>query len=273
MLSQRQLGVFASDHTSFLDDIAPRHLAGPGDARHVTHALAAAGWKAQSDPLAPVVDLVSPNLRYQLRHEPQIMAGGATWRLRSHDPLDYWHAQFTTIPVEILAGLTDQLFLPPPAEETPGVWDLLDNAGWSRTAIKDGTAARSPDGMVSFENLRITKGYEDRAWRVHVRSRPDKGPVIWSAWIAYEPPPHLITGLAAALTDPAPLQRNWGQTEAHYSARRTDSKVTPEAHVAAHHTRIDTVRAQVRATRRANPPASRAPSPGPTPSQSLRQAR
>lgn len=94
----QQLDVFADDHTGILDDIAPRYLAGPGDARHITHALAAAGWKVRSDPLAPVVDLVSPDLRYRLRHEPQTMAGGAVWRLRSDDPHEHWYAQFTAIP-------------------------------------------------------------------------------------------------------------------------------------------------------------------------------
>ncbi|MFI1885966.1 DUF317 domain-containing protein [Streptomyces jumonjinensis] len=273
MLNQRQLDGFAADHTGFLDDIAPRYLAGPGDARHITHALAATGWKVRSDPLAPVVDLVSPDLRYELRHEPQIMPGGATWRLRSNNPLEHWYAQFTAIPAEILAGLTDQLFLPPPAEQPPGVWDLLADAGWPHTPHQASSVARSPDGMVSVEHLQITEGHEARAWRIEVRPRPDQGPVIWSAWIAYEPPAHLITGLVAALTDPAPLQRNWGQTEAHYSARRTESRVAPEAHVDAHRTRIDTVRAQIRAARRSNSSASSAPSPAPSASSPLRQAR
>ncbi|MEU3599316.1 DUF317 domain-containing protein [Streptomyces sp. NPDC006798] len=274
MLTNRQVNGFAADHeTSLLDDIAPRYLAGPGDARHVTHALAATGWRIRSDPLAPVVDLVSPDLRYELRHEPQVMPGGTTWRLRGNDPRGSWYAQFTAIPAEILAGLTDQLFLPPPAEEPPTVWNLLADVGWSHTPHKDGAAARSPDGMVVVEDMQITEGYEARAWRIHVRPRPDQGPVIWSAWIAHEPPAHLVTGLVAALTDPAPLRRNWGQIGAHYSARRTESRVTPEAHVEAHRTRIDTVRAQVRAARRTNSPESSTPSPAPAASSSLRQAR
>ncbi|WP_329558888.1 DUF317 domain-containing protein [Streptomyces uncialis] len=272
MLSRQQLDVFADDHTGILDDIAPRYLAGPGDARHITHALAAAGWKVRSDPLAPVVDLVSPDLRYRLRHEPQTMAGGAVWRLRSNDPHEHWYAQFTAIPAEILAGLTDQLVLPRPVKEPPCVWDLLADADWSHTTSHgDGAEARSPDALVSVEHRRIAEGYEGRAWRIEVRPRPDEGPVIWTAWIAYEPPPHLISALAATLADPAPLQRTWTQNRAHYSARRTESRVTSEAHVAAHRARIETVRARVRAARRANSPASTTPSPAPPPS--LRQAR
>ncbi|MGW6454410.1 DUF317 domain-containing protein [Streptomyces sp. NPDC055078] len=279
MLRREQVDRFAAENTGFLDDVSPRYLAGPGDARHVTHALAAAGWRVRSDPLAPVVDLISPDHRYRLRHEPQTMAGGAIWSLHSDAPEAYWYAQFTAIPVEILAGLTDQLFLPPPAVGPYGVWDLLADADWSQTSHGDGTVARSPSGMVSVKHRQITTGYESRAWRIEARPAPDEGPRIWGAWIVYEPPPHLITGLAAALTDPSPLQRTWAQPEAHYSARRTESRVTPQAYVKAHRTRVDAVRARVRAARRANPPTSTAPAPPstststPAPVPSLRQAR
>ncbi|MFD9715785.1 DUF317 domain-containing protein [Streptomyces sp. NPDC059076] len=275
MLSQRQLDAFAEDHLGFLDDIAPRYLAGPGDARHVTHALAAAGWKVTSDPLVPVIDLASPDRRHQLRHDPQTMTGTSTWRLNNEDPDAYWCAQFSQIPVEILAGLTGSLVLPPTAAEPPTVWDLLTNVGWTRTPYEDGAGSRSPDGMVSVEHRRITEGYEGRVWRIEVRPRPDEGPVIWSAWIAYEAPPHLITGLVAALTDPAPLQRTWAQNRAHYSAQRTDSPVTPEAHVAAHRTRISTIRARVRAARREAKKTltTTAAPPAPAPSAPVRQAR
>lgn len=136
------------------------------------------------------------------------------------------------------------------------MWDLLADADWSHTTSHgdgDGAEMRSPDALVSVEHRRIAEGYEGRAWRIEVRPRPDEGPVIWTAWIAYEPPPHLISALASTLADPAPLQRTWTQNRAHYSARRTESRVTSEAHVAAHRARIETVRARVRAAHRANP--------------------
>ncbi|MCZ4103661.1 hypothetical protein O3W51_47220 [Streptomyces sp. H39-C1] len=51
-MSARQLAAFASTHAWQIPfDTSPRHLAGPGDARHVTHGLAAAGWTPTSDPL------------------------------------------------------------------------------------------------------------------------------------------------------------------------------------------------------------------------------
>ncbi|MFF7337400.1 hypothetical protein ACFZAT_08660 [Streptomyces sp. NPDC008163] len=43
-LTERLHAAFARTHaTQLLHDTSPRHLAGPGDARHVTHGLAAAG--------------------------------------------------------------------------------------------------------------------------------------------------------------------------------------------------------------------------------------
>ncbi|CAM5323736.1 hypothetical protein STENM36S_05492 [Streptomyces tendae] len=52
-LSERQLDAFADKQAGQIPfDTSPRHLAGPGDARHVTHGLAAAGWATVSDPLS-----------------------------------------------------------------------------------------------------------------------------------------------------------------------------------------------------------------------------
>ncbi|WP_342671170.1 hypothetical protein [Streptomyces chattanoogensis] len=34
-------------HSTIRFETRPRHLAGPADARHVTHGLAAAGWSAR----------------------------------------------------------------------------------------------------------------------------------------------------------------------------------------------------------------------------------
>lgn len=272
------MGLFAADHSSsLLDDVSPRHLAGPGDARHVTHALAAAGWAVQSDPLSPVVDLMSPDLRHQLRHNPQPETSRSGWHLNSRAPGEHWYASFGPIPAEILGGFTDGLLLPPPATDVPEVWDVLNAAGWTRTRLPDGDEARSPDGMVHIEKRPICAEVDETPrWRIEVRPDPDYGLPVWTAWIAHCPPPHLIHGLVGALIDPAPLQRNWQQSEGHYSARRTESSVTPTAFVQAHRDRIETVRTQVRAARRqakkALTTATAAP-PAPVPSAPARQAR
>ncbi|MEW2620873.1 DUF317 domain-containing protein [Streptomyces sp. NPDC048106] len=82
-LSEQQLAPFADKHAWQIPfDTSPRHLAGPGDARHVTHGLAAAGWNAVSDPLSAEIVLRSPDLRHSLQFDPQ-SATSAWWRLRA----------------------------------------------------------------------------------------------------------------------------------------------------------------------------------------------
>ncbi|WP_228447387.1 hypothetical protein [Streptomyces paludis] len=69
-LSERQPASFADKHAGETVRHQPRHLAGPGDTRHVTHGLTAAGWSDVSDPLAEIVTR-SPDLRHRLQSAPQ----------------------------------------------------------------------------------------------------------------------------------------------------------------------------------------------------------
>ncbi|MFC8859256.1 DUF317 domain-containing protein, partial [Streptomyces sp. NPDC057144] len=95
-LSERRLDAFADKHAWQIPfDTSPRHLAGPGDARHVTHGLAAAGWTTVSDPLSAEIVMASPDHRYRLQFDPQ-SATSAWWRLRaaSADNEHGWYAEF-----------------------------------------------------------------------------------------------------------------------------------------------------------------------------------
>lgn len=79
-VSQQQLAAFATTHAWRIPfDTSPRHLAGPGDGRRVTHGLAAAGWRRTSDPLSPEIVLTSPGQRHSLQFDPQ-SATSAWWR-------------------------------------------------------------------------------------------------------------------------------------------------------------------------------------------------
>ncbi|UNZ01182.1 hypothetical protein SRIMHP_03415 [Streptomyces rimosus subsp. rimosus] len=85
-VSERQLAAFADQLPRRIPlDTSPRHLAGAGDARHVTHALAAAGWARTSDPFSPEVILRSPQGRCTLHFDPQSVTS-AWWRLRGPSP-------------------------------------------------------------------------------------------------------------------------------------------------------------------------------------------
>jgi hypothetical protein len=84
-------------------DSTPRHLAGPGDPRHVTQALRAGGWK-----------MASPDYRHTLVLEPTPGTYRSWWRISSK----HWHASFGgNAPAEIIAGFTDALLQTTPEVE------------------------------------------------------------------------------------------------------------------------------------------------------------
>ncbi|WP_328829127.1 DUF317 domain-containing protein [Streptomyces ureilyticus] len=150
-VSERQLAQFTDKHAWRIPfDTSPRHLAGPGDARHVTHGLAAAGWTRTSDPLSPEMVLRSPDQRHRLQFDPQ-SATSAWWRLRAEatDTEPGWYAEFgELVPAEILSSVTDTL-ISPPTREQPEIWDVLTSAGWLLDAQN---AAHSPDAMCHIKH-------------------------------------------------------------------------------------------------------------------------
>ncbi|MFD3910078.1 DUF317 domain-containing protein [Streptomyces sp. NPDC058603] len=131
----------------------PRHLAGPGDARHVTHGLATAGWTRTSDLLSPEIVLTSPDHRLTLQLDSQ-SATSAWWRLEA-EPTGAepgWYAEFgERVPAEILGHLTDTLLIAPPSTQRPDPFQVLESAGWP---LDSATAAHSADVMCHGEQRR-----------------------------------------------------------------------------------------------------------------------
>ncbi|MER5215359.1 DUF317 domain-containing protein [Streptomyces sp. NPDC002838] len=265
-VTERQLAEFADKHAWRIPfDTSPRHLAGPGDARHVTHGLAAAGWTGTSDPLSPEIVLRSPDHRHRLQFDPQ-SATSAWWRLRAEatDTEPSWYAEFgELVPAEILAGVTDTLIAPPPQEQ-PDPWQAVISAGW---LLGPPGKAHSPDAMCHIE-LRLLDHHDTWSWHIETREEGHGhpvGPRIWHAWFDSRTPSHLVTAFVTALTDTGPLQRGMYDHTAHYSAVQEPSPLTPQQVVAAHTTRLDTLRARARAARRRQQPATTtAPAPPPT---------
>ncbi|CAL9583140.1 hypothetical protein SUDANB106_05087 [Streptomyces sp. enrichment culture] len=259
-VSERQLAAFADIHAWRIPfDITPRHLAGPGDARHVTHGLAAAGWTPTSDPLSPQIVLTSPDHRHSLQFDPH-SATSAWWRLRAEatDTEPGWYAEFgELVPAEVLGGLTDALIAPPPREQ-PDPWRVLSSAGWLLDAP---AAAHSPDALCRID-LRSTDQHDTPSWHIETRRHDHgapAGPRIWHAWFDGRTPSHLVAAFTAALADPTPLQRGMYDRIAHHSAVQRPSPLTPQQVVEAHTARLDTIRRQNRATRRQQPKAAAAP--------------
>lgn len=250
-LSERQLAAFADKHAWQIPfDTSPRHLAGPGDARHVTHGLAAAGWSALSDPLSAEIVLRSPDRRHRLQFDPH-SSTSAWWRLRaeSTDTEPGWYAEFgELVPVEVLAGFTDALVVRPPQQADP--WQPVISAGWHRDS--EGTA-RSPDSMCHIE-LRPLSEFRDRLfWHVETREpshREFPGPRIWHAYFDEGTPTHLVGSFLAALTDRSPLQRGMYDRTGRYSAEQTPSPLRPQQVVDAHTARLKSLRSQARSARR-----------------------
>ncbi len=261
-LSERQLAAFADKHAWQIPfDTSPRHLAGPGDARHVTHGLAAAGWTPTSDPLSAEIVLRSPDHRHTLQFDPQ-SATSAWWRLRA-EPTGTepgWYAEFgELVPAEVLGHLTDTL-IAPPATQRPDPFQVLESAGWAR---KKTTAAHSADGMCHVER-RPDRDDARGFWHVETCEPgygTPMGPRIWHAWFDGNTPEPLVTTFVTALADPAPLQRAMFDRTAHHSVVQHPSPLTPQQTVDAHTTRINALRAQTRAARRQRTNPATAPAP------------
>ncbi|BAU88002.1 hypothetical protein SLA_7136 [Streptomyces laurentii] len=139
-VSPAQLASYTADHEHTIPyDTSPRHLAGPGDPRHVTHALLSAGWRVTSADGDPRIPLTAPTGEHQLRLDP---FGSRYWRIDTDD--GPWQASFSqTVPAEIIAGLTDRLTgRQQPAG--PGAWQRMVEAGWRVDRDPDGTAPPFP---------------------------------------------------------------------------------------------------------------------------------
>ncbi|MFI5751074.1 DUF317 domain-containing protein [Streptomyces sp. NPDC051644] len=250
-LSERQLAAFAEKHAWQIPfDTSPRHLAGPGDARHVTHGLAAAGWSTVSDPLSAEIVLRSPDLRHSLQFDPQSVTS-AWWRLRAEPSDDGpgWYAEFgELVPAEVLSAFTDALISAPSQPTDP--WRSVTSAGWHRDST--GTA-RSPDSMCHVE-LRSLSEFQDRpSWHIETREPGHgefSGPRIWHAYFDELTPAHLVGSFLTALADRSPLQRGMYERTVHYSAVQESSPLLPQQVVDAHTTRINSLRAQARSARR-----------------------
>ncbi|MGC0400401.1 hypothetical protein RKD27_003045 [Streptomyces sp. SAI-126] len=250
-LSERQLAAFADKHVRQIPfDTSPRHLAGPGDARHVTHGLAAAGWSAVSDPLSAEIVLRSPGLRHRLQFDPQSTTS-AWWRLWA-DPTDTepgWYAEFgELVPAEVLTGFTDALILATPPQPDP--WEPVALADWHRDS--DSTAC-SPDTMCRIGRRPVSEFSRGPSWHVETREPGHgqfPGPRIWHAYFDDRAPAHLVGSFLTALVDGSPLQRGMYDRTGHYSAVQKPSRLRPQQVVDAHTARIESLRARARSARR-----------------------
>ncbi|MFG2996569.1 DUF317 domain-containing protein [Streptomyces sp. NPDC048340] len=209
-ISERQLSAFASDHDKLGSAISPRYLAGPGDPRHITHALHAAGWASTSDPLHPAIRMTSPDRVHRLDLNPA--EANYSWRISPESGHIYWSATFSAAtPVEIVAGFTDTLARPAPFEESaPAVVERLAAHGWTQAADHTGSQILlSPEGSVQA-TPRDSPSAALAGWEfVAARQFGPYGPegLMWRAHVSKAAPGHLVAALADAVSTPEPVLR------------------------------------------------------------------
>ncbi|GAA3389098.1 DUF317 domain-containing protein [Streptomyces roseoviridis] len=213
MITWRQLDAFTNEYESKLGSpVSPRYLAGPGDPRHITHALCAAGWSVPCDPLHPVIRMQSPDQQHELVFQPSAQYARQWWTVHSGHGPDRWYATFSgSTPVEIIAGLTDTLLRPEPEKEPrEDLAAILTGRSWEHTT--DGLGGHrivSPDRTTVVEQ-RISPSMGRCGWQIEVaRTHRPHAPEgrLWCASLDIRTPAHVLGSVATALSNPAPVPR------------------------------------------------------------------
>ncbi|GAA3196552.1 MULTISPECIES: DUF317 domain-containing protein [Streptomyces] len=235
-------------------DVWPRHLAGPGDARHLTHPLAASGWTRTSDPLAPGLVLLSPDQQTSVSINPQ-SPDRSYWCFIGRDgtPEEWWAEFGQGTPVEILAGLADALIAPTP-EPAPTVPDVLRRHGWTWAGDDDCLISASPDGLATVTRDGKADVRAVEPWHIKVRAATNR--TLWHGWLDSTTPAHLVAALAESLASPTPVVRSTANMLAP-GAQQARSSMTSAQLADAHLQRVE-------AAARSGPTA-----PSPTPASAL----
>ncbi|GCD41873.1 DUF317 domain-containing protein [Streptomyces paromomycinus] len=186
--------------------VAPRHLAGAGDLRHITEYLCAAGWKDHTPRHGSPVSFENRDRTIRIGYANHIippmwtMSGGP-----KNAPGQSWHATFdAATPVEIIAGFTDTLTRAR-SPHAPDAWRPMTAQGW-RAGEGQHPTVTSPDGSA---RLQFREEEDNTMWWAAARTTTAAGQhvVAWRAVFSENTPLHAIEGFAATLADPRPLLR------------------------------------------------------------------
>ncbi|KPI02847.1 protein of unknown function DUF317 [Actinobacteria bacterium OK074] len=242
--------------------VAPRHLAGAGDPRHIIEYLHACGWKNRTSRTNLEVLLENPDRTARIAFSTHVVPPG--WTI-SGTPADgpAWHATFgPRTPVEIIGGFTDALARPRPVA-APDVWAPLAGHGWS-TATTGPYTATHPDRSAELQ-YRTTADRSGFWWAGAHGDRDGRDERLWEAVFSPHTPMHLVAAFSAALAERQPLLRPPGEVPASWRIRARPVSILPSQLASWRHDRA-TAAARTTARARAWPiPRSRPASP-PTPS-------
>ncbi|WP_329074951.1 DUF317 domain-containing protein [Streptomyces niveus] len=216
--------------------VAPRHLAGGGDLRHVSEYLRASGWRDRSKTGGPLV-FDSPDRTVRVGYDPFVQPGGWTISGKRTPSQDAWYATFgPRVPVEIVAGFTDAL-TESHAAHAPNVWQPLHWQGWSGERVPH-VGMSSPDGTAFLQFHQSGPG-QAMWW---ARAATEYG-TAWHATFTPTTPMHLITAFTTALAHPDPVMRPRGHVPPSRHIRTRSMSVTPSQLRAWQQTRITAARA------------------------------
>ncbi|MFK0136623.1 DUF317 domain-containing protein [Streptomyces murinus] len=217
--------------------IQPRALAGGGDIRHISEFLRATGWRDKSKSGGPLV-MESPDRTVRLSYDPHTQPGGWTVRGAARGPHDEWEAVLGRhTPVEIIAGLTDQLTQPRSAH-APNVWAPLEEQQWQARTEDRHYIATSPDGLAW---IHFRQNSDGRAlWWAGARDGQGIG---WSAQFTSTTPMHLVQAFSAALASPEPAMRPLGRVPHSAQIKVTSVSVLPSQLGAWQQARVTAARA------------------------------
>ncbi|MFF5090359.1 DUF317 domain-containing protein [Streptomyces niveus] len=216
--------------------VAPRHLAGGGDLRHVTEYLRASGWKDRSKTGGPLV-FDSPDRTVRVGYDPFVQPGGWTISGKRTPGQDAWYAMFgSRVPVEIIAGFTDALTQSHTAH-APNVWQPLHRQGWSGERAPH-VGMSSPDGTAFLQFHQSGPG-QAMWW---ARAATEYG-TAWHATFTPTTPMHLITAFNTALAHPDPVMRPRGHVPPSRHIRTRSVSVLPSQLSAWQQTRLTAARA------------------------------
>ncbi|WP_433549626.1 DUF317 domain-containing protein [Streptomyces sp. CA-294286] len=133
---------------------------------------------------------------------------------------DHWHVSFSgATPVEVIAGYTDALIRPKPAEppEPDSVWAPFVEAGWTFAENREGDERTGvhPDGIMHMccrvDDFDLLDFPDDGSviWDAEARVPTGGGGYrsLWRAYFSVNTPLYLLAGFAGALASPEPVQR------------------------------------------------------------------
>lgn len=182
--------------------VAPRHIAGAGEASIVTTHLRQHHWRDLLEPGGLRTYLESPDATIRLCLEPN--PERPWWTVVGTPPSgELWHATFEArTPAEMVLAFAQALTHP---DRVPGedLFNVLTDAGWTRPYARNPYYKRqSPDQLALWD---LRRDDEVTGWYARCRVY---GEPLWSAVLSAHTPRPAVTAFATALADPSPLPRS-----------------------------------------------------------------